>query len=166
MAHKRSHLVRELFARNKRDLLSYFTRRVGREDASDLLQETFVRALRCNQLEAVADPPAFLQQIAINLTRDFARRSKTEANHLVCGDLPVDAPSADAPPDERIAREQKSRLLRAAAETLPPRCREVLIMCMFEDVPLDEIARRLDISRNMVEKHMRLGLHRCRAAID
>ena len=42
---------RELFLRNKRGLLTFLTRRVGREDASDLLQETFVRALRHDRFE-------------------------------------------------------------------------------------------------------------------
>ena len=39
-------------------------------------------------------------------------------------------------------------------------------MSMFEDVPLDEVASRLDISRSMVDKHMRIALHRLRAALD
>lgn len=36
----------------------------------------------------------------------------------------------------------------------------------FEDLPQDEIARRLGISRNMVEKHLRLALDRRRAALE
>jgi len=98
------------------------------------------------------------------LVRDFARRRKTEAAHLEFGDLPDDAPSREASAEEGITHREKLCRLRAAAETLPPRCREVFVMAAFEDVPLDEIARRLDISRNMVEKHMRFALQRCRAA--
>jgi DNA-directed RNA polymerase specialized sigma24 family protein len=70
MPDKRTHLIGELFTRNKRELLSYFTRWAGPDDASDLLQETFVRALRYEALHEVADQPAFLQKIATNLTRD------------------------------------------------------------------------------------------------
>lgn len=159
--------IRELFLRNKRGLLTYLTRRVGPDNASDLLQETFVRALRHDQFEALADPPAFLQQIAVNLSRDFARRRKTEANCLAfVGDLPEDAPSREARPDEQFGLEQKRRRLREAMSTLPPRCREVFTMFMFEDLPVEEIATKLGISRNVAHKHMRLALQRCRAALD
>jgi DNA-directed RNA polymerase specialized sigma24 family protein len=104
---KKQHLIHELFTRNKRDLFNYFARRVGREDASDLLQETFVRALRYEGLQTVADPPAFLQQIAINLTRDFGRRRKIESSLLEYGRLPAEAPSGEAPPEEKIEFERQ-----------------------------------------------------------
>ncbi len=68
MSAKKSHLIRALFERNRRVLTAYLTRRVGAEAAPDLLQETFVRALRHERLDDVADPPAFLQQFAANLT--------------------------------------------------------------------------------------------------
>ncbi|HXW71110.1 MAG TPA: RNA polymerase sigma factor [Methylocella sp.] len=166
MFNKKQRFISEIFSQNKRNLLGFLIRKVGRDAATDLLQETFLRFLQHPQLEAVANPPAFLQQIALNLTRDFARRRKTEAIHLEFGACSHDVASPEALPEERIAHEQKSRLLRAAAEALPPRCREVLLMSMFEDVPLDEVAKRLDISRNMVDKHMRIALHRLRAALD
>ena len=71
------------------------------------------------QLEAVANPPALLQQIAVNLVRDFARRRKTEAAHVrVWRVFRRTLPTDEAPPEERIAHEQKSRLLRDAATTI------------------------------------------------
>jgi RNA polymerase sigma factor (sigma-70 family) len=165
MFHNKMNPISGLFERNKRDLLGYLARRVGREDAADLLQETFVRVIRRGQLEAVDNPPALLQKIAVNLTRDFVRRRKSEAAHFEFGDLPEDVSSSEVPAEERMAHQQRLRCLRAAADTLPPRCREVFVMAAFDDIPLNEIAARLDISRNMVEKHMRFALHRCRAAL-
>ncbi len=166
MSDQRSNFIRELFTRNKRDLLKYFSRRVGREDAADLLQETFARALRYDQFEAVADPLPFLQQIAVNLARDFARRRKTEAKYIEFGDLPEDAPSSEAPPGARIEADEQRRQLHAAVGTLPPRCREVFVLYMHEGLPLAEIAKRLGVSTNMAQKHMRLALQRCFAALD
>lgn len=166
MPDKNSAWLRELFLRNRRGLLRYLTRRVGREDASDLLQETFVRALRRGEFDAIADPPAFLRQVAVNLTRDFARRRTIEAACLEFGDPPVEAPSGEVPTDERLALEDKKRRLRAAMETLPPRCREVFALFMYDGLPVEEIASRLGIARNTAHKHMRLALQRCRAALD
>ena len=164
MSDNRSHLIRELFTRNKRDLLSYFTRRVGPEDASDLLQETFARALRHGGPAAIADPHAFLQVIAVNLARDFARRRKTEAKYLEFGDLP-EVPSSEASPGEQLECSEKSRLLRAAANSLPPRCREVFVLVMHQNVPLKKAAKRLGISDSMARRHLRLAFQRCRAAL-
>lgn len=166
MSEIKSHFIHELFVRNERGLFKYLTRRVGREDASDLLQETFVRVLRYNQFEAVADPPSLLQQIAVNLARDFSRRRKTQAKYLEFGDLPEDVASSDSPPNARIEADERWRLLCAAVDALPPRCREVFLLYMRESLSLAEIAKRLGISRNMAQKHMRLALQRCWAALE
>jgi RNA polymerase sigma factor (sigma-70 family) len=158
--------IGELFARNKRDLLKYLTRRFGPEDASDLLQETFLRLLRRGRLEAVADHPAFLQQIAVNLARDFSRRRKFEATRLEFGEPPQDAPSEDAAPGARLEEEEATRALREAVAALPPRCREAFVLYVSERLTTAEIAARLGISQNMAQKHVRLALQRCRAALD
>jgi RNA polymerase sigma factor (sigma-70 family) len=163
---RKPHTFRELFTRHKRDLLDYLTRRVGRTDAPDLLQETFVRFLQHEQEEAVANPPPFLQKIAVNLARDFARRRKTEAKYLEFGDLPENAPSGEALPDARLEVAEQWRLVCAAIVALPPRCREVFILYMRDGLTLAEIAGRLGVSRNMAQKHMRLALERCWAALE
>ena len=166
MPDKKLSSIRELFLRNKRGLLSYLTRRVGPNDASDLLQETFVRALRHDEFEAVADPPAFLKQIAINLSRDFARRQASEAKYFVPGDAPEDISETAVAPDDLCDAHERARRFLAAVDALPPKCREVFVLRRFEDQSQDQIAERLGISRNMVEKHLRLAMERCRAALD
>jgi RNA polymerase sigma factor (sigma-70 family) len=159
------HSISELFKLHRRELLTYLTRRAGPDNASDLLQETFVRALRRRGPAAIADPHAFLQVIAVNLARDFARRRKTEAKYLEFGDLP-EVPSTEAAPGEYIEGSEKSQLLRAAVESLPPRCREVFVLVMHENVPLKKAAKRLGISDSMARRHLRLAFQRCRAAVS
>jgi RNA polymerase sigma-70 factor (ECF subfamily) len=158
--------IGELFLRNKRDLLKYLTRRFGPEDASDLLQETFLRLLRRDRQEAVADPPAFLQQIAANLARDLSRRRRFEATRIDFGDPPEDAPAEGAAPGARLEEEEATRLLREAVAALPPRCREAFVLYVSERLTTAQIAARLGVSQNMAQKHVRLALQRCRAALD
>ncbi|HUO00791.1 MAG TPA: RNA polymerase sigma factor [Bradyrhizobium sp.] len=165
MFDKKQRFVSEIFAHNKRNLLGYLKRRVGPDDASDLLQETFVRVLRHDQFDTIVDPAAFLKQIAINLTRDFARRRKVEASYLKFGDPPENAPSDDARLNGHIDADDESRVLRDAFNTLPPRRCEVLALHLHENLSLDEIARRLDISDRMVRKHLSLALRSCRTAL-
>jgi len=166
MLDTKRHVLAALFRRHRRELLAYLGRRAGRDNAPDLLQETFVRALRHDDLAAVGDPPAFLQAIAVNLSRDFVRRRATESKHLEFGRSPLEVASSEALPDEQVEAEQRARLLRAATESLPPRCREVFVLVMHEDVPLKQAARTLGISESMARRHLRLALQRCRAALD
>lgn len=166
MQDKKSNFIRLLFENNSRDLLNFFTRRVGREEAPDLLQEAFVRALRHENLDSIINPPAFLQRIASNLTRDHVRRKKTEAKYLRFTGMLGDPPAEDAPADVRVDYDRRLQRLRAAIERLPPRCREVFELSAFEDAPFPEIARRLGISERMVREHMSIAMRRCWAAIS
>lgn len=165
MFDERKSLVRDLFERNRRTILGYLTRKVGRDAAPDLLQDAFVRVLGHGQLEAVVNPSALLQQIAVNLVRDFARKRKTETTYLRSGHFLAEPPAEDATPDEKIEYDRTSRLLDSAVDGLPPRCRQVFELTM-QDMPVAEIAKRLDISDRMVRKHLALAMQLCRAALD
>jgi RNA polymerase sigma-70 factor (ECF subfamily) len=156
---------RELFLAHKRDLFGFLVRKVGAVDAPDLLQETFLRMVRHDRPETIEDPPAFLKQIAVNLVRDFARRRKTEAGCLQFGDYVIDPPAPETPIEERLDYERRSALLKAAIETLPPRCREAFELHIYNDVALAEVARRMEISDRMARKHVSLALRACRAAL-
>ncbi len=166
MSNTKSHLCRELFQRDSNDLLQFLTRRVGSQDAPDLLQETFLRVLRRTESEAILEPYAFLHATAVNLAKDHQRRCKTENKHIDFGDLPEDAPTSSPLPGDRLDALQRLRRLHEAMEQLPPRCRQVFVMRRYEELPHREIARRLGISRNMVQQHMRLALKRFHEALE
>lgn len=166
MSEKKLHPIGELFERNSRALLAYLTRRVGAQAAPDLLQETFARALRRDALNGVSDPAAFLQRIAVNLTRDFARRRRIEARYLSLDRFLGERPSEAAKPDEMVDYQRRARLLAAAIEALPPRRREVFELCAFEDLSFAQIAHRLGMSERMARQHMSLAMRSCWAALS
>ncbi|WP_051949335.1 RNA polymerase sigma factor [Methylosinus sp. PW1] len=74
-----------------------------------------MRAIRRDEFENVADPPAFLKQIAINLSRDFARRRDSEAKYFVPGDAPEEVIEPAVAPDALYETEELSRRLRHPA---------------------------------------------------
>ena len=155
-----------LFTRSSGPLLRFLTRRVGFQEAPDLLQESYLRVFRLAERETIAEPGALLHAIAINLVRDHLRRRKTERKYL---DFERDADAEPAPnalPDASIEAEARLKLLVQAVHQLPPRCRQVFIMRRFDDLHQEEIAQRLGISRNMVEKHLRVALARLKSALD
>jgi RNA polymerase sigma factor (sigma-70 family) len=158
--------IGELFEGNRRGLMNYLTRKVGREDAADLLQETFVRAMRHNGLDTVVDPPAYLQKIAVNLTRDFERRARTQEKYLEFGDLPIDMPGAEPAVDEAIELEQKRQLVITAIESLPPQCGVVFSLVMHHGLSAKQVAQQLGITETMVRRHLNTAILRCRNSVS
>ena len=153
-------------ALSARSLLRLISRRVGVQESEDLLQETYLRALRHGQHETITDVDAFLRTTAVNLARDHLRRQATEKKYI---DYEHDADSVagrTAQPDAQIEALERLKLLLGAVKQLPPRCREVFLLRRFQGLHQAEIALRLGISRNMVEKHLRLALERLKAALD
>ncbi|OAI24436.1 RNA polymerase subunit sigma-24 [Methylosinus sp. R-45379] len=166
MPNTRFSILRELFARTQRDLTRLLTRRVGPDHAPDIVQEAFLRVMHRDMTEEISDPPAYLRRTAVNLAMDFSRRRKLESKLFVADPESCDAPSDEPSADETLEADRRARILTAAIETLPPKCREVFVLRMHHDVPQDEIARRLGISRNMVDRHLRIAIKRCRSAVQ
>jgi RNA polymerase sigma factor (sigma-70 family) len=166
MSDSKPQSIRDLFLRSQRDLLAFLTRRVGREDASDLLQETFARYISREAAADIADPPAYLRRTAGNLVKDFARHRQVERKYLVGDGDSADAPSGEASAESLVDDARRARLLAEAVATLPPRCREIFELRVTQNLSQREIAERLGISRKTVEQHFHLAMERCRAALQ
>ena len=69
----------------------------------------------------------------------------------------------DDTPDQRetVCRKQDNELLEAAIQSLPERCRTVLILRKFEKLSHKEIASRMGITVHTVESQLTKALHRC-----
>jgi RNA polymerase sigma-70 factor (ECF subfamily) len=145
------------------ELLGFLTARLGcREQAADVVQETYVRVLSMANHDAVAQPRAFLYKTALNLTVDLFRKQRLRAEHTVDLEQAHDVPSG-APDQEAILEGKRQlQLLREAVAELPPKCRQVFLMHKFMHVPHHELAERLGISKNMVERHVMKALAHCR----
>lgn len=165
MSDKISDSLRDAIARHARDVLRFLIRRVGADNASDLAQETFVRVLRHAEHGAVVDPASLLHATAANLARDHTRRRRTESKYIVSG-LSIDELFGSTPsPAARLDAEESISRFFCALDGLSPRCRQVFVMRRFENLHQEEIARRLGISRNMVEKHLRVAFKELKRAL-
>jgi RNA polymerase sigma-70 factor (ECF subfamily) len=60
-----------------------------------------------------------------------------------------------------VSRQQELDLLREAIQSLPDRCRQVFTLRTAYGLSQREVAARLGISENTVEKQMAKGLERC-----
>lgn len=166
MSDSKLSLLNQAFARRRPDLLKLLVRRVGSQDAPDLLQETYLRVLHHAGSKTITEPYALLFRTAINLAKNHRSRRATEQKYLQFGDMPEDSPESRPLQDDQVDGQRRLQLLNEAIQRLPPRCRQVFTMLRLDELPPDEVARRLGISRNMVQQHLHLALKRCHEALD
>lgn len=152
--------VGELFARFRRPLEAYLrTLLPKREDAADVLQDTYARLLDARDLErTLGRARAYLFRVATNLAFDRFRRRRTRGIEESIEAAALQ--SVEPTPDQIVGFEQRLAIVRRALLELDPRCREVFLLRASE-LSYEEIARRLGISKRTVEREMRQALHVC-----
>jgi RNA polymerase sigma-70 factor (ECF subfamily) len=137
-------------------------------DLADAIQETYARLLSLpdQDLQRIRMPHAFLFTTARHVALEWRRRGQVVPD--ATGADPLLANIADERPSayDELNGLQESALLASAIDTLPKRCREVLILRRIHGLTQKQIARRLGISENTVEKHAAKGVRQCTAYID
>jgi RNA polymerase sigma-70 factor (ECF subfamily) len=120
-------------------------------DAQDLTQEAFIKALqRQDQLKDEQKAAHWLSRIATNTALDFLRRGRRVA-FVELGEAPER--QLESAEDALLRGEQRD-WLAAGLERLTPRERAALVLRDVEDLPAEEVARRLGCSRATVRSHI------------
>lgn len=136
------HDVDRLFREYHATLVRYLTRRLGDRDwAEDVAQETFVRALRQEQ---IVNERAWLFTVANNLVRDDARRDARRRTRLTLL-LEEEREMAVEPEPMSLERAQDAAMARRAMDALAERDRLALLM-REEGLDYHEIAEALGLS--------------------
>ena len=157
-----------MFDRHQSALHGFFRRR-GAEafDAQDLVQEIYLRLLRVDGRdgEAIENPEAYLYTVASNLVKEHGMLQKRAARHVDIGSLTTELEAPDAAAEELLDREARRRRLQAVLDSLPPRCRAVMVMQYRDEMSYREMASVLGVSTHMVKKHVVKALALCRRAL-
>lgn len=156
-----------MIARYYRELQTLLTRTLkDRHAAEDVVQEAFARVIALEQSgQPVAKPRSLLLRTTYRLVIDASRRNKLRSHedlHALPEDEHPAAPAASQP-DEALDSAQRARALLTTIENLPPRCREAFVLHKIDGLTQPEVAARMGISLNMVERHIMRGMDACRA---
>ena len=125
------------------------------EDAQDLAQETFIKALqRRDQLRDLDKAGHWLSRIASNTAIDHLRRH----GRMVTASLdeildPLSTPD-ELSPEQHVLRSERSRVLQAGLDRLTERERIALVLRDVEDMPAEEVARVLNCGKATVRSHI------------
>jgi RNA polymerase sigma-70 factor (ECF subfamily) len=140
------------FAENLRRIFLQIYRMVGNvHDAQDLTQEAFIKALqRQDQLKDGQKAAHWLSRIATNTALDFLRRH----SRITFCEI-TDAPESHMEtPEATVLRGEQREWLAAGLDRLTPRERAALVLRDVEELPAEEVARRLDCSKATVRSHI------------
>lgn len=162
------------FMRNYQDMVfSTAVRLVGNEaQAEDISQEVFLKAYeRYDSLQSSPTAGGWLKTVATNLSLNHLSRYRnrwrffSEFRRNDDGGADADEPEVEfAAPDNfftGVDAGERREWLEQALEKLPEHQRVPLVLFHFEDMPYDEIAKRLGVSLAKVKT----DILRARAAL-
>ena len=172
-----SELLRSMLAGNEEALALLYRRRQGgiyrfalqmsgsRSIAEDVTQEVFLFLMREGH---VFDPSrGSLSAFLLGVTRNHVLR-RLRVEHLLAPlgdesdeDIPLLHATADLCPLEDLTRAETIESVRKAVLSLPPKYREVVVLCELQDVSYGETAEILGCAIGTV----RSRLHRARALL-
>jgi RNA polymerase sigma-70 factor (ECF subfamily) len=153
--------IRRLFIDRYDDLKARLTRRLGSADlAGDAMHNTWIRLARLESIGVVQSPRNYLLQIALNVAADLRRLenrhvSVAEVEFLL--ELPDEAPT----PEEIVLGRSELDAFKAIMDELPARRRAIFLAARIGNVPRQEIADRLGVSRRLVAKELLLAHEHC-----
>jgi RNA polymerase sigma-70 factor (ECF subfamily) len=125
------------------------------EDAQDVTQEVFIRALqRQDQLKDLEKAAHWLSRIASNAAIDHLRRRRrivwTDLDEPLQNSLPAEVESSE----QALLRSERRMQLQSVLNQLTPRERAALILRDVEDLPAGEVARVLNCGKATVRSHI------------
>ncbi len=133
------------------EVLAFLRRRVGHQEAEDVLQETFVRAIRAGTFRGDHDQArAYLMSAARHVLINHLRRPRlvvaaadvapqTRAENQ--GDALAATPSTDATPEENAARNAFSRRLDGVLARLKENYRQAFELAVLQQHSYAEVAQ-------------------------
>ncbi|MBC2775655.1 RNA polymerase sigma factor [Rhizobium sp. AQ_MP] len=131
--------------------------------ARDVVHDLYVKlSARPEVLQNKRSIKAFLCRAAINLGIDLQRRETKEARLFSGSEREaLLVPNSGHAPDHRLDIEARLSILRTAIAELPERRRAVFILHRLHHLTPDQISAKLNISRNMVDRHLRRAFAHC-----
>ena len=145
----------------------------NREEAEDLVQETYVKALKgFSSFQLGTNFRAWMYRILRNTF--LTSRTGLRATSTVPLDSDEDGPELaveNETPETTLLKRSDSELVQGAINELPVHYREILLLCEVEEMSYQEIAETLSIpigtvmsrlsrARNTLREGLRLQIHK------
>ncbi|MYM98136.1 RNA polymerase sigma factor [Duganella vulcania] len=155
--------VQRLFMAHRQHLVRFVQRYTrNTEDAEDVVQNTFIEAMRCaDRFAGLSKPSTWLFGIALNLARNQVRRNSADLYETVEDGYIEQIADQHANPAELCESRQISLQVDTLLRSLPPKIRETFDLVVNGDGTYEQAAAYLAIPIGTV----RSRVSRVRAAV-
>jgi RNA polymerase sigma-70 factor (ECF subfamily) len=130
------------------------------QDIDDLVQESYLRILKARAITPIRSVAGFLFAIARRLAIDNFRRNREAGHETVTEFHSLRALREERGVVETVSLRQEAVFLAEAIDSLPARCREIVILRKLEGLSHHEIAARLGIAAETVQVQVGRGMRR------
>lgn len=156
---QRTHWLIEHVLPHERALRTWLDTRLhggvgARLEADDVVQETWAVLASLESVRDIRSPRAYLFTVARSIILQHIRRARIVPIEAVADIDQLQMSDELQSPERRVAGHQELRRLAAQIADLPDRCREAFILRKVHGLSQREIAERMAISENTVEKHI------------
>lgn len=127
-------------------------------DVDDIVQESYALLAERERVDDILNPRAYLFQVAHSLVVRSIRRARI-VPILAVEDLGLaDLPDGAATPEQSAIAHDDLRRLAEVIASMPGQTREAFVLRRVRGLSQREIASRMGLSENTVEKHIVRGL--------
>ncbi|MBB3761651.1 RNA polymerase sigma factor [Xanthomonas arboricola] len=130
----------------------------GNVDCDDVIQETYAILAGLGEVGHIANPRAYLFTAAQSVLLQQVRRARIVSIESVAEIERLDITQDERSPERHAIAGQELRRIGEALAALPDKCRQVFLLRKVDGLSQREIAARLGISEDTVEKHIVKGL--------
>ena len=155
--------MQALVARKLRRVLALAERMLGDpSEAEDVAQDTFLKVWRhaANWRPGAAKFDTWLHRVTLNLCYDRLRRRRERPTAN-----PPDTPDPGPSPDRGLMARDVGRRVGEALQALPPRQREAIVLCHYQELGNIEAASLMGVSIEALESLLSRGRRALKQAL-
>ena len=147
-------VLEALYQAHAHELRGFARRRVGRQEAEDIVQDAYLHLLQRGAVGALEHPRAYLFRIASNLAVDAVRKTRTRSRFAEDEIEFLSFAANEVSPEAAAEDASEMRQFNVCLAELPPLCRQAFILNRIDGLTYVAIAKRLGISIRTVDRHM------------
>ena len=135
-------------------------------DVPDIIQEVFLRFLRVPDHEAIRSPEAYLFTVARHVAQQHTLSQSAISLSIELQDMLTERIEAPNDPALEISAQQSIEELERALQALSPKARATFLFHRRDGLTLEEIGRRLGVSRPQAKKYLAQALLQFRKRLE
>ncbi len=140
-------------------LRAWLTRRpLSGLDVDDIVQEAYAILAGLESVDHIRTPRTYLFEVAKSVILQALRRSRIVAFEALAEAEGMEVPAPAPSPEDFAADRQELGRVAALIAGLPAKCREAFTLRKVHGLSQREVAERMGVSENTVEKHVGKGI--------